>query len=232
MKRSPSHRLPYDQDALFSGQLIDRGKQMHFHLDGRKFTGFKGDTVLSAILGSGVDTMGDAFDEAIALSPNLYPLIALKSTPSVPLPLNRTLVQNGQEYISFDGKIAKIERQKTHLKNLARSIFKKFNRSLEYDFSQGTDINGAWDEDVASSTFNVDLVIVGGGITGLSAAHHALEKGWHIALIEQRPILGGDARFLELLRARNVPTYFYKNYLPHFKVHRSLKYTPALRRFL
>lgn len=208
MKRVPGHRLPYDQDALFSGQLIERGKQVHFHLDGRKFTGFKGDTVLSAILGAGVDTMGEVFDEAIALNPTMCPVIALKSTPNTSLPMNRTLVQNGQEYISYNRGIVEFERRKTHLKNFTRSIFKKFNRSLEYDFAQGTDLTGAWHEDVTSSIINVDLVIVGGGITGLSAAQHAIKKGWRVALIEQRPVLGGDARFFGAVEDEERPDVF------------------------
>jgi D-amino-acid dehydrogenase len=32
-----------------------------------------------------------------------------------------------------------------------------------------------------------ELVIAGGGIIGLSAAYHALERGWHVTVIERRP---------------------------------------------
>jgi hypothetical protein len=44
-----------------------------------------------------------------------------------------------------------------------------------------------------TSTENFDFVIVGGGIAGCAAAMAAAGQGLHVALIQDRPILGGNA---------------------------------------
>ncbi len=44
-----------------------------------------------------------------------------------------------------------------------------------------------------SQTLDFDVVIVGGGITGCSAALAAEAKGLNVALIQNRPVLGGNA---------------------------------------
>ncbi len=44
-----------------------------------------------------------------------------------------------------------------------------------------------------TSTENFDFVIVGGGIAGCAAAMAAAGRGMHVALIHDRPILGGNA---------------------------------------
>lgn len=49
------------------------------------------------------------------------------------------------------------------------------------------------DYDVTDKTLNFDLVIVGGGIAGCAASVAAAEQGLKVALIHDRPILGGNA---------------------------------------
>ena len=51
-------RLAADAPHQFSGIELDRSKPLSFRLDGRSVEGFVGDTVLSAVLASGVDTYG------------------------------------------------------------------------------------------------------------------------------------------------------------------------------
>lgn len=50
-----SHRLPQ------GGRLIDRARPLEFTFDGRKFQGFQGDTLASALLGAGQVLMGRSF---------------------------------------------------------------------------------------------------------------------------------------------------------------------------
>src|SRR3546814_2530083 len=46
---------------LDSGGLVDRGRPLSFTFDGRRYQGFTGDTLASALLASGVDLYGRSF---------------------------------------------------------------------------------------------------------------------------------------------------------------------------
>ena len=37
------------------------------------------------------------------------------------------------------------------------------------------------------------MIVIGGGLAGLSAGVSLAEAGWHVRLFEQRPFLGGRA---------------------------------------
>jgi hypothetical protein len=49
------------------------------------------------------------------------------------------------------------------------------------------------EDEIPSSTKKFDLVIVGGGIAGCAASIAAAEQGLKVALIQDRPVLGGNA---------------------------------------
>jgi len=49
------------------------------------------------------------------------------------------------------------------------------------------------EEDVPENTETFDLVVVGGGISGCAASIAAAEQGMNVALIHDRPVLGGNA---------------------------------------
>ncbi len=48
-------------NRLAKGGLIDRGKSLHFSFDGKQYSGYAGDTLASALLGSGVKLVGRSF---------------------------------------------------------------------------------------------------------------------------------------------------------------------------
>jgi len=54
----------------------DRSKPLSFRLDGRKISGFAGDTVLSAVLAAGLDSYGQFDGATLGLSERFAPLIA------------------------------------------------------------------------------------------------------------------------------------------------------------
>ena len=57
MKGQPN-RLGVTPQHHLQGSVVDRSRPLQFQLDGRLVSGFAGDTVLSALLASGVDTIG------------------------------------------------------------------------------------------------------------------------------------------------------------------------------
>ena len=49
------------QTRRLNGGLIDRQLPLDFEFDGRKYTGYQGDTLASALLANGVQLMGRSF---------------------------------------------------------------------------------------------------------------------------------------------------------------------------
>ena len=49
------------------------------------------------------------------------------------------------------------------------------------------------ESDVPLKSESFDLVVVGGGIAGCAASIAAAEQGMKVALIQDRPVLGGNA---------------------------------------
>lgn len=49
------------------------------------------------------------------------------------------------------------------------------------------------ESDIPQKTESYDLVIVGGGIAGCAASIAAAEQGLKVALVQDRPVLGGNA---------------------------------------
>lgn len=173
---SQPHRLAADASHQFGGIALDRSKPLQFRLDGRRIDGFAGDTVLSAVLASGIDTYGRFADHALALTDQFYPLVTDKA--GAPLPINRLAAVEGAD-----------------LTTLGRR--KRF--SLARGSSLNHVIDGApevpWLRDEPAETLTTDLLIVGGGVAGLAAAAAAMQAGHSVIIAERRPWLGGDARY-------------------------------------
>lgn len=172
---SAPRRLAADAAHQFGGIAIDRSKPLQFRFDGRRISGFAGDTVLSALLASGIDTFGRFADHPLALTERLAPLAGDKG--GAPLPIERLPVIDGAD-----------------LTTTGRKQF-----SLTRGSSLGHLIDGIpeppWLRDSPAETISTDLLIVGGGVAGLAAAEAAAQAGHSVVLAERRPWLGGDARY-------------------------------------
>ena len=81
-------RLAADAAHEFGGIELDRRKPLSFRLDGRRVTGFAGDTVLSAALACGIDTFGMRAGQPLGLGERFAPLIRFGQ--GGPLPMERT----------------------------------------------------------------------------------------------------------------------------------------------
>lgn len=59
--RTFQNKVPEQPNRLPAGGLIDRQKHMNFHFDGKRYAGFAGDTLASALLAAGVKLVGRSF---------------------------------------------------------------------------------------------------------------------------------------------------------------------------
>lgn len=210
-KHKRSYRLPYDAKALFSGSEINRGRPIKFRLENRIIHGYVGDTILSALLASGIDSVGLHDGQPITLSESFCPPVLIeqkKGQEQCVVPMDRTPALDGLEMTLYQAS----ENIENPTRSKARSTFSKFwkkaNPSLGCDIEEQTLPYGSWLDMAAQESFEFDLVVVGGGIAGMSAALAGVNNGLKVALVEKQPVLGGDAMFFGAVEGEKRPEEF------------------------
>lgn len=207
-------RLAFDEDALFSGRLIDRGRPLKFTLDGHVYSAFRGDTLLSALLAAGVDTAGLFDDDPIGLTPSFFPLVRPvgNGETGCALPLDRTPATSDARYVTITQPDADIHKRAKNrnrgLKRLAQGVLRKRPTSLELTLNGNFSPEQIWSQCPVDEHVEADLIVVGAGVGGLSAARTAIENGLRVALIEQHSLVGGDARFFGAVEGEKRPDAF------------------------
>ena len=183
-----SARLGTDTQHLLQGGAIDRSKPLRFRLNGRQIEGFVGDTVLSAVLAAGVDCAGLRDGMPVALSSRHAPAVVLAARAADPqraLPMERLPASDGAEYVTLGRRLGR---------TLATRLLRRDRNSLGLDLDQPDPLTRPWLGLVGTPGPGVDLVVIGGGVAGMSAALAAAKRGLRVTLLEASPRLGGQAR--------------------------------------
>ncbi|ODT71314.1 MAG: hypothetical protein ABS75_08540 [Pelagibacterium sp. SCN 63-23] len=183
--RSQLNRLPGDKTGSFAGSAIDRNRPLKFRLDGRLISSFAGDTVLSAVMASGVDTLGHYRGQPLGLTLRTNPVIAeagKADDPRMALPMARTPVVDGADLVTIG-----VPRRNP----LARLFQPGRTLGVQLDTAQG--LERPWRALPGRREDGGDVVVVGGGVAGMEAALHAAKAGLRVTLIEASGQLGGQA---------------------------------------
>ncbi|MEQ1902035.1 MAG: FAD-dependent oxidoreductase, partial [Devosia sp.] len=187
MSTNPN-RLDADAKHEFGGVELDRTKPLSFRVDGHRVHGYQGDTVLSALLASGIIGAGAEDGSELGLDERFAPpLVAARAgdRTTTPLPPERTPALDGFDLVSMGNGGAR---------TLGDRVLRRAVHSLGHRF-QGSPLLQPWVRLAPAESAEADLVIVGGGVAGLSAAELAGAPGRKVIVIERRPWLGGDARY-------------------------------------
>lgn len=196
MKPQPN-RLPADAARGFGGAAIDRSLPLTFRLNGRQISGFHGDTVLSALLASGVDTLGDHSDAPIGLTqsacPAIYP-VGHSGDAAHALPMARTPAVDGADYVTAGA------RRTNPIARLLRP-----GRSLGRSLDQPHLLDEPWRSRAGTRETETDLVVIGGGVAGLSAALAAARSGLSVTLLEVSSIPGGHSGLFGTQEGEDAP---------------------------
>lgn len=198
MKGQPN-RLGIDQQHHLQGSAIDRARPLQFRLDGRIVSGFAGDTVLSALLASGIDTIGQRGGAPLALSLRHAPTISfapLVADLQRTLPMERTPATDGADYVTTARKLRS---------NPLARLLSRGGRSLNVDLARADALAHPWIGSPAEVGPEADLVVVGGGVAGLAAAQAAAKRGLVVVLIEAAPTLGGASRLFGTQEGERTP---------------------------
>lgn len=203
---------------LATGGLIDRTRPMGFRFDGRRYAGFAGDTLASALLANNVRLLGRSFKYHRprgllgdgAEEPNA--LVELgegarrePNTRATAVPL-------------FEGLVATSQNRWPSLRADLRAVNGLFAPFLAAGFYYKTFMGPAswWeklyepairraaglgraaglpDPDLYERlTLHADTLVIGGGMAGLSAARDAARDGRRVVLCEADTVFGGRAR--------------------------------------
>lgn len=171
-------------DHAFNGTEIDRARPLRFRLNGQIIGGFAGDSVLSATLAAGIAAIGQYEGTSLALGERLCPPIVAAGTRDTAraMPMDRTPAIDGAEWqtVGFGFRPS----------GLAALLADKSSLGLR-SLSERRTLR-PWLDAPAATTSACDLVIVGGGVAGMSAAVAAGKLGMHVALIERQARLGGS----------------------------------------
>ncbi len=199
------------------GRLIDRGARVEFTFNGKRLSGYAGDTLASAMLGAGQTLMGRSFKyhrprgvvASGAEEPNALMGIGTdghfepnqRATTQELFPGLTARSQNHWPSLEFDvGGINK------HLSRFLPAGFyykmfihpRPFWKHVYEPFIRQSAGLGAAPRDRDADTYehyyaHVDVLIAGGGIAGLAAALAAGRAGAKVLLVEQAGHWGGRA---------------------------------------
>ena len=199
------------------GKLIDRTKRLSFRFNGKNLFAYGGDTLASALLANNQVLIGRSFKyhrpRGIVSSgieePNA--LVSLGSGGSFEPNRSATTIElfDGVEATS-QNHLGSLEWDVGSVNNLISKIFpagfyyKTFiyprfawKHIFEPTIRSAAGLGKAPKEEDSSSYdyfyAHLDVVIIGGGITGLVAAKNLAKSGLKILLVEQKHFLGGYA---------------------------------------
>lgn len=207
-----ARKQPYRLDASAS---IQRNKPIRFRFDGRSYTGFEGDTLASALLANGKHLMARSFKyhrprgvlTASSEEPNA--LVELRTGAFREPNTRATMIE------LFDGLVAKSQNRFPSLTVDLLAVNQLFSRFMGAGFYYKTFMwpPSFWEpvyeklirraaglgraaalpdpDRYEHAHFHCDVLIVGGGAAGLSAALSTGRSGARVILAEEMPHLGG-----------------------------------------
>jgi sarcosine oxidase, subunit alpha len=181
--RPQTNRLPATAGKGFAGAHIDRTRPIRFTINGRLIPGFHGDTVFSALLAAGVDTIGTHEGHSLGLRAGAAPAIAYANATTHTLPMERTPARDGAEYrIIAEGPAPGM---------LAR-LFQP-GRTLGLTLDSHGSLMRPWRAIKGQQQDATDLIVIGGGVSGMAAALAGAHSGLKVTLLEASPHLGGHS---------------------------------------
>ncbi|MFY7835041.1 MAG: sarcosine oxidase subunit alpha family protein [Novosphingobium sp.] len=198
-----------------AGGAIDRSKPIAFTFDGVAYRGFAGDTLASALLANGVMLFGRSFkyhrprgvfsagpEEPSALVTVLRGKARFANVPATMVELYDDLVAESQnrwpslrfDLMSLNDRIAPLFAAGFYYKTFMRprafweKVYEPLIRRAAGLGRAGLDADPARYE---AAHQHCDVLVIGSGLAGLSAARARAEAGDRVILLELQPELGG-----------------------------------------
>ncbi len=196
------------------GEVLDRSQPVRFRWDGREYDGLAGDTIVSALLASGVDCFSRSFKysrprgvlTASFVDPNCT--VQVGDEPNVRAAHRRLAAgmdvrpQNAWPSLRYDARVVNSALARFLTAGFYYKTFMKPQRlwpvyaSVLSRFASG----GCTRPDAAHAYYDkryahADVVVAGAGPAGLAAAVAAARAGARVMLVEEEYDVGGHLRW-------------------------------------
>ncbi|UPK86727.1 2Fe-2S iron-sulfur cluster-binding protein [Pseudomonas sp. A2] len=196
------------------GLLIDRERPLHFQFDGQACQGFAGDSIASALLGSGRWLLSRSFKYHRPRGPlsmagqDANTLVQLPDEPNVLADLEAARDGQVVEGQNFNGSLA--HDRDAYLGKFSRfmpvgfyyrsfykpkGMWKVWEPLIRKKAGLGVLDLGFRPQYYDKAYLFVDLAVIGAGPAGLRAALDAANAGAKVLLVEQQPVLGGSLTY-------------------------------------
>ena len=205
--RNQHYRLP-------TGGRIDRAQPLRFSFNGRTMTGYAGDTLASALLANGVHLVGRSFKyhrprgilSAGVEEPNAWVQLGQGGHEEPNVAATTAELFDGLEArspncwpsVEFDlgainDRIASLLVPGFYYKTFMnpRRLWPRYERAIRRMAGLGTLPNGPDSEDYDEANAHTDILVIGGGPTGLAAALAASRSGARVILADADREFGG-----------------------------------------
>jgi sarcosine oxidase subunit alpha len=205
---------------LAAGGRIDRSRPVSFHFDGRRYQGFAGDTLASALLANRVGILGRSF--RLHRPRGLFGVWSEEPNAIVDIGAGAELLPNlkATQVELVEGLAARSVNCWPNARFDVFAPLQALSRLMPAGFYYKTFFwpNWHWFEPVIrraaglgiaprlpdpgryeEQSEHCDVLVVGGGPAGLSAALAATRSGARVVLADDRPVLGGALQWEECL---------------------------------
>ena len=197
-----------------AGEVIDRGSPLSFRWDGKAHTGFEGDTIVSALMASGVDVFSRSFKYKRprgVLSATFHDpgcTVQVGDEPNVRAAHRRLAAgmdvspENVWPSLKFDVRAANqlVGRflsagfyYKTFMK--PQRLWPAYQKILGRFAAGGVTAADAEHGYYDKRYIHVDVCVAGGGPAGMAAAVAAARSGASVLLVDEEYDLGGHLRY-------------------------------------
>jgi sarcosine oxidase subunit alpha len=208
------------------GQRLDRGQRLSFIFNGRRYSGYAGDTLASALLANGVVLVGRSFklhrprgifscgvEEPSALVDLSAGATRTPNMRATLVELHEGLIAssvNCWPSVEFDvgainSQVAALLPAGFYYKTFKWPSWHWYEPAIRRVAGLGKASAHADPDRYEEAATRADVLVVGGGVAGLSAAVAAAEAGADTLLLSSAAVLGGalawrtDARLAELI---------------------------------
>lgn len=216
-------------NRLETGGQIDRSQPVEFTFDGKKYCGYVGDTLASALLANNVILMGRSLKyhrprgvvTADAMEPNA--LVEIIGREGERTPNTRATVQSiysglnacsQNRYPSLRFDMMSLNRWLSPFL-VAGAYYKAFTGGgvkawMKYEkvirkVAGLGNVGEAADDDLYQKSYRYcEVLVVGGGVSGLTAALYQAEKGKKVILVDENPVLGGRLKTTLVCKERQL----------------------------